>query len=300
MRLRDLWFIFSFVLLVGCATKQKTLVGNTARPVIKIDTTKINVDSVLIPSISDTFAENTTLIIPDINSPEDKVRAMMREGVNKNTDWSEAIHYDVRKPNYVIIHHTAQRSINQTIRTFQLEHTEVSAHYVIGRDGRIVQMLNDYLRSWHAGRSKWGTITDMNSVSLGIELDNNGREAFPEAQIQSLITLLDTLKTRYRIPFTNIIGHADIAPTRKDDPSVFFPWKRLAERGFGVWYDERNLQPVPSDFNYVDALRIIGYDVSNLNATIRAFKRKFIPQDPSETLSEYDKRVLYNLYRRYF
>lgn len=224
----------------------------------------------------------------------------MREGVNKNTDWSEAIHYDVRKPNYVIIHHTAQRSINQTIRTFQLEHTEVSAHYVIGRDGRVVQMLNDYLRSWHAGRSKWGTITDMNSVSLGIELDNNGREAFPEAQIQSLITLLDTLKTRYRIPFTNIIGHADVAPTRKDDPSVFFPWKRLAERGFGVWYDERNLQPVPSDFNYVDALRIIGYDVSNLNATIRAFKRKFIPQDPSETLSEYDKRVLYNLYRRYF
>src|SRR5690606_36226274 len=229
-----------------------------------------------------------------------KIKMLMRNGIHKEADWSEAIHYDIRRPSFVIIHHTAQHSIQQTIRTFHLEHTEWEAHYVIGRDGRVVQMLNDYLRSWHAGRSKWGSITDMNSVSLGIELDNNGREAFSEAQIQSLMTLLDTLKTKYRIPFTNFIGHADIAPTRKDDPSVLFPWKRLAERGFGVWYDENNLQAVPPDFNYVDALRIIGYDVTNLKATIGAFKRKFIPQDPSPTLSDYDKRVLFNLYRRYF
>lgn len=288
------------MLLVSCSTKQKTLVSSKVSAPIQVDTTKINVDSVVIPSIRDTFAQDARLDIPNISAPEDKVGVQMREGINKNADWSPAIHYDVRRPNYVIIHHTAQRSLAQTVRTFQLEHTKVSAHYVIGRDGQVVQMLNDYLRSWHAGRSKWGTITDMNSVSLGIELDNNGREPFSEAQIQSLLTLLETLKTKYRIPFTNFIGHSDIAPARKNDPSVLFPWKRLAARGFGVWYDESNLQPVPANFNYVDALRIIGYDVSNLPRTIAAFKRKFIPQDPSAVLSEYDRRVLYNLYQRYY
>lgn len=230
----------------------------------------------------------------------DRVRLLMQEGIDKTADWSEAMHYDVRKPNFVIIHHTAQNSTAQTVRTFQLEHTKVSAHYVIGRDGQTIQMLNDYLRSWHAGRSKWGAITDMNSMSIGIELDNNGREAFSDAQINALLALLTKLKSKYSIPFTNFLGHADIAPSRKDDPSALFPWKKLADQGFGVWYDESQLQTPPADFNAEDALRIIGYDVSKLQSTIIAFKRKFIPFDKSVTLSAYDKSVLYNLYKRYY
>lgn len=246
------------------------------------------------------LAQKLDTAMPVIVTTEDKIKEMMQEGINKDADWAEAIHYDVRKPNFVIIHHTAQHNIAQTIRTFQLEHTKVSAHYVISKDGRIVQMLNDYLRSWHAGRAKWGNITDMNSISLGIELDNNGREPFPDVQINALLTLLNRLKIKYQIPFTNFIGHADVAPARKNDPSVFFPWKQLADHGFGVWYDESNLVPAPDNFNYVDALRIIGYDVSNLKKTIVAFKRKFIVNDVSETLTDHDKRVLYSLYRRYF
>ena len=293
-------FILGLFLLVSCGTPKQRVLRNGNAPMLRTDTIKITSDSINLPTIAESLAEKQAVPIPVPLTTEDKVKMLMRYGVNKDADWTEAIHYDVRKPNFVIIHHTAQNSIQQTIRTFQLDHTKVSAHYVIGKDGRVVQMLNDYLRSWHAGRSKWGSITDMNSVSLGIELDNNGREPFPEEQISALLGLLDTLKTKYRIPFTNFLGHADIAPSRKNDPSILFPWKRLAEQGFGVWYDESNLLSPPENFNYVDALRIIGYDVSNLNSTIVAFKRKFIVVDVEPTLTEYDKQVLYNLYRRYF
>lgn len=284
-------------LLFGCGSKKqvvlqppKPVIAVAAivsdKPVQKENTVARNADEGLEPT-------------PGISSAEN-IRLLMQTGLNKNVDWAEAMHYDVRRPSFVIIHHTAQTSINQTIRTFQVPHSKVSAHYVIGRDGRVVQMLNDYLRAWHAGRSKWGSITDINSVSIGIELDNNGKEPFASAQIDALMGLLDTLKAKYQIPYTNFIGHADIAPLRKDDPSTLFPWKQLADRGFGVWYDEKNLEPLPDNFNYIDALRIVGYDVTNLRGAIIAFKRKFIVVDTSATMTDYDKRILYNVYRRYY
>ena len=208
-----------------------------------------------------------------------------------------SIHFNLRKPNYVIIHHTAQDSLEQTLRTFTVPHSEVSAHYVIGRDGEVYQLLNDYVRGWHAGVGKWGTVTDLNSISLGVELDNNGKEPFTEPQIYSLLNLLDTLQQRYNIPSTNFIAHSDIAPSRKVDPSAFFPWKRLAACGFGLWPDEVLMTP-PENFNPEDALRIIGYDTSNLDAAIKAFKLHYIQNDVSGELTDYDLSVLYSLYRK--
>jgi N-acetylmuramoyl-L-alanine amidase len=175
--------------------------------------------------------------------------------------------------------------------------TQVSAHYVIGRDGKVYQMVNDYLRAQHAGVSKWGNSTDLNSSSIGIELDNNGFEPFSEVQINNLCTLLATLKKRYSIPTPNFIGHADIAPTRKPDPSNF-PWKALAAQGFGLWYDDILATP-PADFNPIIALRIIGYDIRNQDAAIIAFKRHFIQTDILPVLSDNDKAVLFNLYTKY-
>ncbi|WP_257658555.1 N-acetylmuramoyl-L-alanine amidase [Parapedobacter lycopersici] len=212
--------------------------------------------------------------------------------------WVGTINFNLRKPNYVVIHHTAQDSLEQTLHTFTVPHTQVSAHYVIGRDGEVYQLLNDYLRGWHAGAGKWGNVTDLNSVSLGIELDNNGSEPFPDAQIYSLLQLLEKLKTTYRIPAVNFLAHGDIAPTRKNDPSVLFPWEKLAERGFGLWPDE-HLEEPPANFNPRDALRIIGYDISDLNAAIVAFKRRYIQQDLSPELTPHDLQVLYNLYLKY-
>ncbi|HYC29272.1 MAG TPA: N-acetylmuramoyl-L-alanine amidase, partial [Chitinophagaceae bacterium] len=116
--------------------------------------------------------------------------------------------FNLRKPNFVVIHHTAQDSCGQTLRTFTLERTKVSAHYVICKDGTLHHMLNDYLRAWHGGISKWGNLTDLNSSSIGIEIDNNGFVPFTNEQITTLLVLLDTLKKRYDIPAANFIGHA--------------------------------------------------------------------------------------------
>ncbi|MBC7913471.1 MAG: N-acetylmuramoyl-L-alanine amidase [Pyrinomonadaceae bacterium] len=206
--------------------------------------------------------------------------------------------FNLRKPNYIIIHHTAQNSCEQTLKTFTMPKTQVSAHYVICKDGTVHHMLNDYLRAWHGGVAKWGTITDINSVSLGIELDNNGLEEFPESQINSLITLLENLKKSYNIPSPNFIGHADIAPLRKQDPSSKFPWKRLAEKEFGNWYD-MTLDTVPTGFNHLQGLRMIGYDVKDSTAAIIAFKRHFIQNNLSPSLSPNEKAILNNLLKKY-
>lgn len=242
---------------------------------------------------------NTSIIYKEL-TPEERLQEQKRSGINKSANWASAIHYDIRKPNYVIIHHTSQNSTAQTVRTFQLPHTKVSAHYIIGRDGQVIQMLNDYDRGWHAGRGKWGNITDMNSASIGIELDNNGFDSFPDSQINALLVLLDTLKTKYLIPQLNFIGHADIAPLRKNDPNVNFPWKRLAESGFGIWYNEDYLPEPPSTFNALDALKIIGYDMSNPDAAIRAFKRKFMRTETDGILTPRDIAVIYDLYKKYY
>lgn len=215
-----------------------------------------------------------------------------------NQQWVGSVNFGIRKPNFVIIHHTAQDSLAQTIKTFHSTRAGTSAHYVVSRDGKVVHMVNDYLRANHAGVSKWGKDTDLNSSSIGIELDNNGTtDPWTDAQINSLIKLLATLKKKYTIPTANFIGHADIAPRRKPDPNNF-PWKKLAENGFGFWYDEV-LQIPPTDFDTTTALKLIGYDTSDLNAAIIAFKRHFIQNDLTPTLTPNDILVLYNVYAKY-
>lgn len=159
-------------------------------------------------------------------------------------------------------------------------------------------MLNDYLRAWHAGISKWGSLTDVNSSSIGIEIDNNGFEPFTDPQLNSLMRLLDTLKKKYTIPASNFIGHSDIAPSRKVDPNIYFPWKRLADSGFGLWYADTTGIVVPESLSNLQALRIIGYDVKDSTAAISAFKRHFL-QDSISILYEADRKILYNLSRLY-
>jgi N-acetylmuramoyl-L-alanine amidase len=214
------------------------------------------------------------------------------------SEWVGTVNFNLRKPNYVIIHFTAQDSAQQTLKTFTVVRTQVSAHYVVGRDGKIYHMLNDYLRAWQAGVSKWGSITDLNSCSIGIELDNNGNEPYTDVQIKNLLALLTQLKKAYNIPRTNFIGHQDIAPGRKPDPGPFFPWKILAQHGFGYWSDDV-LELAPDNFDPNTALRLIGYDTSNLNAAIVAFKRHFIQTDESPVLTQLDLNVLYNVVQKY-
>ena len=220
-------------------------------------------------------------------------------GLPYAADWVGTTNLSMRRPNFVIIHHTAQNSCEQTLKTFTVAGSrEVSAHYVICKDGTVHHMLNDLLRAHHAGISKWGNSTDLNSSSIGIELDNNGFEPFAEAQMNSLVLLLDRLKKAYSIPTSNFIGHGDIAPTRKNDPNWRFPWKQLSEKGFGNWYDAATNVVLPPNFNHLQALRIVGFDTKDTNAAIIGFKRHWL-QDTAKGLNTEQLKVLYQLSKTY-
>lgn len=219
-------------------------------------------------------------------------------GLNYSRDWVGTTNFSMRRPNFVIIHHTAQNSCDQTLKTFTLPRTQVSSHYVICKDGTVHHMLNDLLRAHHAGVSKWGNNSDINSSSIGIEIDNNGYDVFSEPQLSSLLQLLGRLKRAYNIPVANFIGHADIAPGRKVDPNRNFPWQRLATEGYGLWYDTTGVQ-VPADFNVLNALRIIGYNIQTPDAAIGSFKLHFFPTDSSSVITEDEKKILMSLQRLY-
>lgn len=259
---------------------KKEAVPLTSEPAIIIDSIAYRYKNQLL-NYKDTLSKTDTNILPN--------------GIV--SEWVGTVNFNLRKPNFIIIHHTAQDSLQKTLRTFTLQKTKVSAHYVISRDGKVVHMLNDYLRAWHAGNSSWGKDTDINSVSLGIELDNNGSEPFSDIQINSLLALLTKLKKDFNIPTQNIIGHSDIAPTRKVDPSVFFPWKLLAANGFGLWPDEV-LPCAPNDFNVEQGLQVIGYSTKNYSAAISAFKLHFIQTEVNAILDEKTINTIYSIYKK--
>jgi N-acetylmuramoyl-L-alanine amidase len=214
-------------------------------------------------------------------------------------DWVGTPNMGLRRPNYVVIHHTATNNCGETLHEFTTPGgREASAHYVICEDGTVYHMLNDMLRSHHAGESKWGNTTDLNSSSIGIELNNNGYEPFTGPQINSLTILLDRLKIAYKIPDANFLGHGDVAPTRKEDPNWRFPWKELSEKGFGLWWDDTTGVKVPANFDYKMALRVVGYDVSTLSSAIIAFKRHFM-KETKGGMTPAAIKILYTLYRKF-
>lgn len=220
-----------------------------------------------------------------------------------SSGWIGVPSFGIRNPNFVIIHHTAQPSALYTINFFLEKLMPVSAHYLIAHDGTIYPLVHEQFRAWHAGVARWGSVSDLNSVSIGIELDNNGQEEFPNAQIDSLIALLTVLKNKYKIPSSNFLGHADIAPGRKQDPSVLFPWKYLASKGFGLWYeDEKELKKtkLPANFDGWFALGLLGYDLSRPEVALQAFRRHFMANEKlSKTFSNLELKVLYSLAKKY-
>ncbi len=212
-------------------------------------------------------------------------------------EWQASPNFNERKPNFVILHHTSGDTADQALRALADPLRSVSAHYLVGRDGRIIQLVDERARAWHSGESKWGANTDLNSASLGIELDNNGSEPFPDVQISALLRLLADIGERYHIPVANFLGHADVAPRRKTDPSRYFPWKTLADHGFGLWCDPPFPQP-PLVFDATATLRALGYDTGNPEAAIRAFNLHFLPGELSSALTERSRGLLYCLYQK--
>jgi N-acetylmuramoyl-L-alanine amidase len=221
-------------------------------------------------------------------------------GLPYAANWVGTPNMGLRRPNYVIIHHTATNTCTEVLNEFAKPGgREASAHYVIDKDGTVYHMLNDLLRSHHAGDSKWGGNTDLNSSSIGIELVNNGYQPFSEEQINSLTILLGRLKAAYKIPDANFWGHGDVAPTRKSDPNYRFPWQRLSEKGFGLWWGDTTNSKVPDNFDYLMALRIIGYDISSPASAVAAFKRHFMKDNSGGGMNKEVRRIIYVMYRKY-
>ncbi|MCF8479527.1 MAG: N-acetylmuramoyl-L-alanine amidase [Rhodospirillum sp.] len=183
----------------------------------------------------------------------------------------------------LVIHYTGMRSAEEAIQRLADPEAKVSAHYLIHEDGRILRMVPESDRAWHAGVSHWRGRGRLNDTSIGIELVNPGHEfgyrPFPQAQIDSLTLLCRDILKRHPIPARNVVGHADIAPTRKEDPGELFDWHALARAGVGLW-PTRAMPALsaPEDRdNAALLLERIGYDVTDRTAAIVAFQRHFRP-----------------------
>lgn len=143
----------------------------------------------------------------------------------------------------VILHYTGMKSGQEALDRLCDPVAAVSAHYLVEIDGRIFKLVAEEKRAWHAGVSCWQGRDNINHSSIGIEMVNPGHEfgyrPFPDVQIQALLALLEGVRSRHStIPKTRYLGHSDIAPGRKIDPGPLFPWRRLAENGFGVFSDK--------------------------------------------------------------
>jgi N-acetylmuramoyl-L-alanine amidase len=198
--------------------------------------------------------------------------------------WVASPNFDQRRPNLVILHQTSNDNVNTALATLTDPQRQVSAHYLIGRDGTLLQLVDEAARAWHAGESWWAGDTDLNSASIGIELDNTGQEPFAEAQIAVLMDLLAELQSRYRIPSANFLAHGDVAAGRKVDPSRLFPWRRLALRGFGLWCD-MPAPAAPAGFDGMLGLAVLGYDISKPAAAREAFRRHFAGSEDDAELT---------------
>lgn len=137
-------------------------------------------------------------------------------------------------PRFVVLHYTAMDSAAAAISYLCDPNSQVSAHYVICKTGKITQLVGEGQRAWHAGAGEWFGLDDMNSRSIGIELDNNGHAPFQAALMNSLETLLTRIMAGWDIPPDHVIGHSDMAPGRKIDPGPLFDWQRLAKKGLAA------------------------------------------------------------------
>lgn len=183
----------------------------------------------------------------------------------------------------IVLHYTGMPDAASALQRLCDPDAKVSAHYLVAEDGQVHRLVDESRRAWHAGRSHWRGITDVNSASIGIEIVNPGHEhgyrPFPEQQIEALIPLVHDIKERHGITRGNIVGHSDVAPARKQDPGELFPWARLARLRLALPRPTKNLMdPGWTDAGFLLALERFGYEVTDPLAATVAFQRRFRPE----------------------
>ena len=225
----------------------------------------------------------------------------MRIKVNKSLNFSKKTR-SLRDIKYLIIHYTGMQSARASMKRLKNPKSKVSCHYFIDRNGEIYKMIDDNKIAWHAGKSKWKNINNLNKNSIGIEIQNQGHliyyQRFPNKQISSLIVLIKLLFKKYNIKKSNVLGHSDIAPLRKKDPGEKFPWYFLSVKGVSIWYPKFKLKKkeIKSKARrriFFKNIHKIGYRFFNLSQKskrdrkiIIAFQRRFLPKEVNGIITD--------------
>lgn len=187
------------------------------------------------------------------------------------------------RPSLVVLHYTAMQGAQAALARLCDPSAEVSAHYLISNTGQIWHMVDEANRAWHAGAGRWGAMCDVNSHSIGIELDNTGAHPFAHDQMLALCQLLGGILQRWQIPAQGVIGHSDMAPTRKQDPGAKFDWQGLARQGLAIWpgpWPASMHSPVADMAAFRADCARFGYDGSPDipdTAVLAAFRLRFRP-----------------------
>ena len=204
----------------------------------------------------------------------------------------ELIHREQLSPNFnertlpitmAVLHYTEMKPVEAALERLCDPDAQVSAHYLISEEGEVTRLVPEEKRAWHAGLSYWRGHKDVNSASIGIELDHPGHglgyRGFAEAQIEALVPLLHRIVKTHDIPRANVVGHSDVAPARKTDPGELFPWDRLAEYGLCLPIPKKieQVDPFHNEGAFILALERFGYDITEGRKTIEAFERRWRP-----------------------
>jgi N-acetylmuramoyl-L-alanine amidase len=221
----------------------------------------------------------------------------------------ELVHREIPSPNWderslpvsmVVLHYTEMEHDEALSRLTDPE-AKVSAHYFISEAGEVIRLVDEAKRAWHAGRSYWREHRDVNSASIGIELDHPGHalgyRAFAEAQIDALLPLLHAIVRRHDIPRANVVGHSDVAPARKIDPGELFPWDRLAECRLCLPRPARLElgDPFDNDGAFYLALERFGYDITEGRKAVEAFQRRWRPERIDGVIDGEVRAILFQL-----
>ncbi len=190
-----------------------------------------------------------------------------------------------KRVDMLVLHYTGMKTLAGALDRLCDPKAAVSAHYLVARDGRVFRLVDENRRAWHAGVSCWAGERDVNSRSIGIELENPGDRAYPKKQIQALILLARGILKRHKIPKHRVLGHSDVAPQRKIDPGGKFPWRALAKAGVGYWPKPLLGKTTPDIAAVQRALRAFGYEIAatgrmdaETKAVVAAFQRHFRPK----------------------
>ena len=223
--------------------------------------------------------------------------------INISLNYSPNFNPKKRKVNqikFIIFHYTGMKTDTESLNRLTNIKSEVSCHYLIKNNGEIVMMVPDLYIAWHAGKSHWKNFKSLNKNSIGIEISNPGHnfryKKFSKKQIKSILRLTKFLIKKYKIKSQNILGHSDIAPTRKKDPGEKFPWEYLSSNKIGIWHKlnkkklEKNRYLKTNNLeknSFYKNLKLIGYPT------------KVVFKDSKISINKYTKIITKAFQRRF-